>query len=63
MEQLVNMGIAESYVSGTTSFVVVSDGIYQIHAYIPKGVKVVIGRAYTVHKMGNTYYVGAEVAV
>lgn len=62
-EQLVTMGVAEAFVPGTTSFVIISDGIYQVHAYIPMGVKVVLGRAYTVHKTGNTYYVGVEVAV
>jgi hypothetical protein len=62
-EQLVTMGVAREYVPGTTSFIIISDGLYQVHAYIPKGVTVVIGRAYTVHKQGNTYFVGVEVDV
>jgi len=62
-EQLVTMGVAREYVSGTTSFVIISDGIYQVHAYIPKGATVHLGRAYTVHKVGPTYHVGVEVAI
>ena len=63
MEQLLTLGVAREYVSGTSSFIKISDGLYEVHAYIPKGVTVQVGKAYTVHKQGNTYLVGAEVTV
>lgn len=60
-EQLVNMGTAIGYAPYSTSFVLISDGYFEVHAYIPAGTIVQIGRCYQVFKQGNTYYVGAEV--
>jgi hypothetical protein len=61
MSQLMNMGTVVGYVPNSSSFVIVDDGYYQVHAYVTPGSAVQIGRVYTVHKNGNTYFLGAEV--
>lgn len=62
-EQLVDIAVVIGFVGGSSSFVSMCDGVHTIQAYVPKGVTVQVGQAFTVHKQGTTYYVGAEVSI
>lgn len=61
--QLVTRGVVQGFVPGQKDWVIVSNGVHQVYAYI-SGVstRVKQGQTYQVYKQDNTYYLGNQVA-
>lgn len=59
--QLLEYGFVVGFNSFDPSICIITDGFFTIEAYIGKGRKVQMGRAYMVTKLSSSYHVGAEV--
>ena len=60
-QALISFGRVIGFVPGYSDFVVITDGFYAIHAYVPfKSPSVQPGQFYNVYKQGATYYVGTQ---
>jgi hypothetical protein len=58
---MIRMGVVVKHVAGTEDRVVVTDGVFTVHAYIPNNVRAVqIGDQVFVHKQGYTHILGAK---
>lgn len=60
-EQIMTYGRMMGLTGANNSFALISDGYFEVAAYIPAGMTVQLNRSYMVYKQGNTYYVGNEV--
>jgi hypothetical protein len=60
-EQLMDYGVCTGFDDRGGNFAIISDGFFQVHAYINASQQVQIGKSYHVYKKGCTYFIGTEV--
>ena len=60
-EQLVDYGACIGIDPTNQDLAIITNGYYNIRAYIGKGQQAQIGLSYHVYRKGNTYYLGSEV--
>jgi hypothetical protein len=59
---LIDYGTIIAYSKGSQDMVIVSNGIFQVMAYVPRHVpQPQIGHSYTLIKVNNTYHLGSEI--
>ena len=61
-QQLISHGVVTGFVPGHPDYAIVSNGPYQVYAYIngPTG-NIKLGQTYQVYKVDNTFFVGQEI--
>jgi hypothetical protein len=60
--QLIDYGTVIGFDEHNPNFAIISDGFFQVKAFVPNQHDVQAFKSYLVYKRGNTYYLGAEVS-
>lgn len=60
--QLMDYGTVIGFDESNSNFAIVSDGFFQVKAFVPNQHDVQAFKTYLVYKRGATYYLGAEVS-
>lgn len=61
-QQLVTRGVVIGYVSGQPDLVRITDGFYNIVAYVPGARnQIQVGEQYSLYKQSGLYHLGVEV--